>query len=57
MTPSTFRTLRTNHGSQRAVAKHLGIGFRTLQRLEDGTYGDPLPEKYAFMILGMQNSS
>ena len=53
MTPSAFRTLRTSHGSQRAIAKELGIGFRTIQRLEDGTYGDPIPAKYANMIVGL----
>jgi len=53
MTPAEFAEQRKRHGSQRAVAKMLGIGFRTLQRLEDGTTGDPIPAKYALMIGGL----
>lgn len=53
MTPFGFHSIRKAHGSQRAVAKRLGIGFRTLQRIEAGQYDDPIPEKYAHMIRGL----
>jgi hypothetical protein len=53
MTPSEFTDQRKRHGSQRAVALTLGIGFRTLQRIEDSTMGDPIPAKYAHMIKGL----
>lgn len=55
MTPAEFTEQRKRHGSQRAVAKMLGIGFRTLQRLEDGTTGDPVPAKYALMLKGLSS--
>jgi hypothetical protein len=35
------------------VAATLGIGFRTLQRVEDGTTGDRVPAKYAHMVKGL----
>jgi len=53
MTPTKFSDQRKRHGSQRLVAKKLGIGFRTLQRIEDGTMGDPIPAKYEHMIVGL----
>jgi hypothetical protein len=53
VTPSEFTEQRKRRGSQRAVAARLGIGFRTLQRVEDGTMGDPIPAKYAHMIKGL----
>lgn len=53
MAPTEFATLRQSHGSQRTVAARLGIGFRTLQRVEDGTMGDPIPAKYEHMIRGL----
>ncbi len=53
MTPNEFTALRQSHGSQRKVAVSLGIGFRTLQRVEDGTMGNPIPAKYAHMIRGL----
>lgn len=56
MTPAEFTAARQSHGSQRAVAKLLGIGFRTLQRIEDGTMDDPIPAKYAMMIAGLTAS-
>ena len=57
MTPATFAAIRRDHGSQRAVAKRLGIGFRTLQRIEAGTMGNPIPDKYAHMIRGITTQS
>jgi hypothetical protein len=56
MTPTEFTAARQRHGSQRAVAVLIGIGFRTLQRVEDGTMGDPIPVKYERMIAGLSNS-
>jgi hypothetical protein len=56
MTPTEFTEQRKRHGSQRAVAVLLGIGFRTLQRIEDGTMDDPIPAKYAMMIAGLSAS-
>lgn len=56
MTPNEFTALRQSHGSQRKVAARLGIGFRTLQRVEDGTMGDPIPEKYAMMLRGLSTT-
>jgi transcriptional regulator with XRE-family HTH domain len=53
MTPSEFTAARKAHGSQRTVATRLGIGFRTLQRIEDGTMGDPIPAKYELMLKGL----
>lgn len=53
MTPTAFATLRKSHGSQRAVALRLGIGFRSLQRIEKGVYGDPIPIKFANMLNGI----
>lgn len=50
MTPSLFHFLRRTAGSQRAVATRMGIGFRTLQRIEAGTLGDPVPVKYQRLI-------
>jgi len=52
VTPATFTTLRQAIGPQRHAARILGIGFRTLQRLEAGELGDPLPLKYANLIRG-----
>ncbi len=54
MTPFVFHSFRRAHGSQRAVAKKLGIGFRTIQRLEGGKLGDPVPDKYRRLILSLQ---
>lgn len=54
MTPSEYKSHRLALGSQRASAKRLGIGFRTLQRIEDGTNGDPIPLKFENMILGLK---
>lgn len=56
MTPQQFAYARDNIGSQRAVAKLLGIGFRTLQRIESGEYGDPIPVKYENMIRGLSTN-
>jgi hypothetical protein len=53
LTTTDFTSERKRHGSQRGVAKLLGIGFRTLQRIEGGTMGDPIPDKYAHMIKGL----
>ncbi len=53
MSPLGFKTIRQAHGSQRAVSKLLGIGFRTLQRCEDGTNGDPVPLKFQNMLRGL----
>lgn len=55
MTPRDFTLARQPLGSQRAVAKLLGIGFRTLQRVESGEYGDPVPVKYQRMIAGLSS--
>jgi transcriptional regulator with XRE-family HTH domain len=52
MAPRGFHAIRQAHGSQRKVAARMGIGFRTLQRIESGEMGDPIPEKYANMIRG-----
>lgn len=54
MTPAEYTAVRQRHGSQRTVAVLLGIGFRTLQRVEDGTMGDPIPVKYERMIVGLK---
>jgi transcriptional regulator with XRE-family HTH domain len=53
MTPQEFSYARFACGSQRAVAKLLGIGFRTLQRVESGEMGDPIPLKYERMVQGL----
>ncbi len=53
MTPTEFKTLRSTQGAQRPTAKRLGIGFRTLQRLEAGTYGNPIPVKYELAMLAL----
>ena len=53
MTPLTFHSHRRAHGSQRKVAAQLGIGFRTLQRIEGGKLGDPIPNKYERLILSL----
>lgn len=55
MTPFVFHSFRRPYGSQRTVAKKLGIGFRTLQRIESGQYGDPIPEKYRRLILSLKD--
>lgn len=55
MTPLAFRLMREYFGSQRAVAKKLGIGFRTVQRIECGKLGDPIPDKYRRLILSLQD--
>jgi hypothetical protein len=59
MTPAEFKALRqrlsghaTANMAQRPAARLLGIGFRTLQRIELGEYGDPIPIKYALLIRG-----
>jgi hypothetical protein len=57
VTKAEFTAERQRHGSQRAVAVMLGIGFRTLQRVEDGTMGDPIPAKYAHMIKGLSTQA
>jgi len=42
MTPARFKSIRHGTGlSQRAMARYLGIGFRTLQRYESGEYDIP----------------
>jgi transcriptional regulator with XRE-family HTH domain len=42
MTPAHFKSIRRELGlSQRAAARFLGIGFRTLQRYESGEYVVP----------------
>lgn len=56
MTRHDFANLRRSHGSQRAVAQRIGVGFRTLQRLESGTIANDegnVPDKYKHMILGL----
>lgn len=53
MTPIYFKHIRWQHGSQRSVAKRLGIGFRTLQRIEGGKLGDPVPLKYQTLLLSL----
>ncbi len=53
MTPTVFTAIRKTYGSQRAVASRMGIGYRTLQRCEDGTNGDPVPLKFQNMLRGL----
>lgn len=53
MTPTEYKTLRKALGSQRASSKRLGIGFRSLQRVEAGEYGDPIPVKFENMLNGL----
>jgi hypothetical protein len=57
VTRAEFIDQRKRHGSQRAVAVLLGVGFRTLQRVEDGTMGEPIPVKYEHMIKGLGSQS
>jgi hypothetical protein len=54
MTAKQFRDARYVIGSQRVVAIALGINFTTLQHVESGRFGDPIPEKYANMIRGLE---
>lgn len=53
MSPDQFKSERGFHGSQRKVAARLGVGFRTLQRIEAGSMGDPVPVKYENMLRGL----
>lgn len=48
MTPADYRDARkaTLGLSQRKVAPLLGIHWRTIQQIEKGDYGDPVPLKY-----------
>lgn len=52
MTPSEYALLRKFHGSQRAMGPRLGIDWRTVQRIEAGEMGDPVPLKYELALLG-----
>jgi len=53
LTPLAFTTLRKAFGSQRSVSARLGIGYRTIQRVEMGQRGDPIPNKYERLILSL----
>lgn len=52
MTPIEYATLRKSHGSQRAMGPRLGIHWRTIQCVEAGEFGDPIPKKYELAIRG-----
>lgn len=52
MTPSDFATLRKTHGSQRVMGPRLGVHWRTIQKIESGEFGDPVPVKYELMLRG-----
>lgn len=56
MTPDQAVRVRKLAGlAQPNAAVQLGIGLRTLQRIEAGTYGDPIPEKYRRLILTLRS--
>lgn len=52
MTPTEYRTLRASHGSQRVVAARMGLGFRTVQRLEKSSAD--IPQKYVTLIMDLR---
>lgn len=52
MTPTEYATLRKTQGSQRGMAPKLGVHWRTLQRLEKGDWGNPIPVKYELALRG-----
>ena len=52
MSPADFAALRKSHGSQRAMGPRLGISWRTIQQIEKGGYGDPVPLKYELLLKG-----
>lgn len=55
MTPEQFYLVRKLAGmSQTKTAETLGIARRVVQRIEAGTYGDPIPEKYRRLILTLK---
>ncbi len=53
MTPTESALLRKSHGSQRAMGPRLGIHWRTIQDVEKGRFGDPIPRKYELGLLGL----
>lgn len=55
MTRTAFAELRKEMGSQRKVAALLGVGIRTVQRIENGSLGDDVPTKYRRLILGLSD--
>lgn len=52
VSPAEYATLRKSHGSQRAMGPELGIHWRTIQKIEKGEFGDPVPTKYALALIG-----
>ena len=55
MTPEQFYLVRKLAGmSQTKTAETLGIARRVVQRIEAGTYGDPIPEKYRRLVLTLK---
>lgn len=57
MTPFRFRRIRRSIGTQRPVAAAMGVNVRTLQRIETGAMGNPIPEKYADAIRVLEDKS
>lgn len=53
MTPDQFIAIRKRHGSQRAVAEKLGIGFRTIQRAERS---ETISKRNELLILSLEAS-
>lgn len=51
LTPAQYATLRRSIGPQRKV--DLGIHWRTIQGIEKGEYGNPIPRKYELGLLGL----
>lgn len=52
MSPAEYAALRKPHGSQRAMGPRLGIHWRTIQKIEKGDFGDPVPLKYELALKG-----
>jgi hypothetical protein len=50
--PRDYAALRKLHGSQRAMEARLGISWRTIQEIEAGNFGDPVPLKYELALRG-----
>lgn len=53
MTPDQFRDARQAIGSQAKAAPIIGVSRWTLIRIESGQKGNPIPDKYKHMILGL----
>ncbi len=52
MSPHEYALLRKSHGSQRAMGPRLGIHWRTIQKIEGGEFGNPVPLKYELGLRG-----